>query len=754
MATALPVATGYTADSLQAAEHATSSSLSASSLLEQIFGTIAVNPMNALDGVMGAGDILGTVFMFINMGLLTLGGIYLSYKGIGAITQTAHEGEFMGKSFNSIWVPIRITTGIFSLIPIAGGWSLLQVAMLWFGIMGAGLGNMAWQAAVGKDFLPFKSVTLSPTPNGSFDKQFVPELLRMHVCIKAMNAQTGQSDSYGWSDVQPAGAVPGYRVYGAATSTGGRYAQCGKISFSDIAKGANSNFVGKNSSLWGATESSALGIATEAQKKAVNAAIMAEFNALDQQVDRMAETFVNGPNGVAASVNKPDTVTARAPFDPVELKNINTVYQAKLTNAIAGAMTSTNALSSAAQAMRQHAKDDGFVTAGAWYMTMAQTSYAMNSMVQNSAPTILSGAVPSDPDSGYSVWIKADEMISYAEKDAAVNKHLPNSATSGPDAAWKLIMNEMDGSLFPLISGQGIVNSIITESSGEPVMIRIKNLADKFVSVSAGVITAVAAVMGYMNDSLIGKIGKLSGIGTGVMAAASVWLDMIKFVAQLAMGFFLMCSIYLPLIPFVVFMGQVLNWLITVVEGVAAAPFLGFAHLDTDGEGLGHKTQYGYTFMLQSFMRPVMLVLGFMFACILLEAIGGYVMQIYPTVIANAQIDSVTGFFSILGYIAIFMIIMVGLVNSCMTVTYLLPDAIFAFIGAHSSATSQVGRDEARNMKDGALSGAGISRTMQPHGLDKQGARDRMKPDASPGSSGVGPSGGASTSKPAGGAGS
>lgn len=158
------------------------------------------------------------------------------------------------------------------------------------------------------------------------------------------------------------------------------------------------------------------------------------------------------------------------------------------------------------------------------------------------------------------------------------------------------------------------------------------------------------------------------------------------------------------------FMGQILNWLITVVEGVAAAPFLAFAHLDTDGEGLGQKTHYGYTFMLQSFMRPVMLVLGFMFSCILLETIGGYVMGIYPTVMANAQMDSMTGLFSIFGFTSLFFVIMVGLINTCMTVMYLLPDAIFAFIGAHASATAQVGRHEAEKMEKASYGGIAVTR--------------------------------------------
>ncbi len=121
-------------------------------------------------------------------------------------------------------------------------------------------------------------------------------------------------------------------------------------------------------------------------------------------------------------------------------------------------------------------------------------------------------------------------------------------------------------------------------------------------------------------------------------------------------------------------MGQVLAWLLSVVEGVAAAPFLAFAHFDTDGEGMGQRTAHGYTFMLQSFMRPVMLVFSFLVASKTLDVIGNYLMQIYPIVVANAQMNSMTGFFSVLGYTAIFLTLGVGLVNSCMSIMYILPE--------------------------------------------------------------------------------
>ncbi len=695
-----PANTGYTADSLVAAEKATTASnLSARALLEQIFGPIANDPLSALGGGAPAGDILGNIFMYVNMGLLTLGSIYLSYKALAAITQTAHDGDFMGKSFHSIWIPIRITTGVSSLIPVAGGWSLLQVFMLWFGIMGAGLGNMAWQGVVGAGFLPTKTLTLSPPTGGSFDRRFVPELFKMHACVFAHNAEIGDG---GWGvNKQPETSfTAGSYTFGSNNGAG---AECGKITLAATlvplgqeAYKPNGNSVGSNYSGAWSGGLNALGVQSIAQKNAIRAAAQVQFDTLNDYIQKMADKFVNGDKnnggdgGIALVINDPDKVTFINKPNPVMLRDISVKYQANLSTAIAGAMSATDALPAATQAMKEHATQDGFTTAGAWYMTMAQTSYAMNSLTQNVSPSIASTAQNAYPTD--SVWYYAQQKITDSEKTMQEGTLNVTGSVGNQDSAWKLIMSQMGGD-WKTSPGQSVVNSVITETSGEPVMIRVKHIADWGVGISSAVITAVGAVMGAFNDSIVGKMASMTPIGGALMGAAKPWLEMATFISQVAVGFFLMASIVIPMIPFIIFTGQILNWMITVVEGVAAAPFLGFAHLDTDGEGLGHKTEYGYVFMLQSFMRPVMLVLGFTFAAMLLEAIGGYVMAIYPISVANAQIDSITGFFSILGFIALFMIIMAGLINSCMSVTYLLPDAIFAFIGAHSSAMSGIGRD-------------------------------------------------------------
>ena len=262
-----PITTQLDASTLQAAAvTGTSSTLSSQSLLEQIFGPIAVDPMSALSagGITGSGggaaagsDVLGTLFSYLNMGLLTLGAIYLSYKALVAITQTAHDGQLMGRAFHTIWVPIRVVTGVFSLTPVFGGWSLLQVIMLWFGVIGAGLGNMGWQA-VATTYQPYNSLVSSTTVGSSFDPKFVPELFKMYACVDAHNAQIAQITDTQFKPPQWGVSAPAQDPFGSVGqivgfgSNGGVGAECGSVSFgTGVPANYVNNLQGSAVNAWG-----------------------------------------------------------------------------------------------------------------------------------------------------------------------------------------------------------------------------------------------------------------------------------------------------------------------------------------------------------------------------------------------------------------------------------------------------------------------------------------------------------------------
>ena len=259
-----------------------------------------------------------------------------------------------------------------------------------------------------------------------------------------------------------------------------------------------------------------------------------------------------------------------------------------------------------------------------------------------------------------------------------------------------------------------------------PALVNIKNTADNVVTMAELGITisgTIKAAEGAGKGSIEGMA--LNLFGGGVVDAAigfiSPWLDMFTFVCQMSMGFFLMCSIYLPLVPFIVFMGLVMEWLVSVMVGVTAAPLLAFAHFDTDGEGLGQKTNHGYGFMLQIFLRPIFIVLGFILSAAAIEISIFFLTANFGMAVKDAQVHSITGLLSIFGYCAIYMTLAVGLVNASAALMHKVPDAIWEWMGLPRAS---FGMDTSQQAMMAAGTGAGISRVGTKSGKSAGDVKD------------------------------
>lgn len=110
--------------------------------LADIFGIV--------DGVLhGSGSqILGSIFEVFNAAVMALGGMIITYTMLVSTMNTAHEGEMLGKKWNSIWVPVRATAGFALLIPKASGYCLLQIFVMWVVVQGIGAADKLWNAAL------------------------------------------------------------------------------------------------------------------------------------------------------------------------------------------------------------------------------------------------------------------------------------------------------------------------------------------------------------------------------------------------------------------------------------------------------------------------------------------------------------------------------------------------------------------------------------------------------------------------------
>ncbi len=112
--------------------------------------------------------LMGILFKTLNTTALSVGVILIVYITVVGLMKTAQEGEFLGKQWNSLWVPIRTVLGILSLFPTATGYSAIQIVIMWIILQGIGAGDALWKttinfiAVAGSPYVGVNSSSLFP----------------------------------------------------------------------------------------------------------------------------------------------------------------------------------------------------------------------------------------------------------------------------------------------------------------------------------------------------------------------------------------------------------------------------------------------------------------------------------------------------------------------------------------------------------------------------------------------------------------
>ncbi|OAJ34614.1 DotA/TraY family protein [Piscirickettsia salmonis] len=90
--------------------------------------------------------IIHYVISAFNSGLLSLLlVIYALVIFIGTLN-TAHQGEFLGRNWSSLWMPIRAIFGPLCVVPVKYGFCLAQVVLLYGVLVGVQLANYVWNS--------------------------------------------------------------------------------------------------------------------------------------------------------------------------------------------------------------------------------------------------------------------------------------------------------------------------------------------------------------------------------------------------------------------------------------------------------------------------------------------------------------------------------------------------------------------------------------------------------------------------------
>lgn len=107
-----------------------------------IFGSVG-NVLTPASGGAAIG-IIGTMLKVLNLTALTVGVLVVVYITVVGVLATAHEGQFMGKDWSGLWVPIKTILGIVALFPSGSGYSIIQILIMWIVIQGVAAGDTMW----------------------------------------------------------------------------------------------------------------------------------------------------------------------------------------------------------------------------------------------------------------------------------------------------------------------------------------------------------------------------------------------------------------------------------------------------------------------------------------------------------------------------------------------------------------------------------------------------------------------------------
>ena len=609
-------------------------------------------PQGIMAGMPGCGEpgLFSAIFTIFNAGIMAVAALWFAWTAMAAVAQTAHDGEFLGKRFSSLWMPIRVVLGATAIVPIVNGFNLAQIVMMWGALTGVTIADKTWGAVasgLGQGLFAVGEQQARPMSSGVFNT-----MLKLEVCLAGINKDGVNAEG----GVDFTGAVrKKAEVYEYGKLENGDFdATCGKISTGLIQWDSELQFV---------------------------------YNTSKTILGPVAAGIVDG--------EKTDPRGAVAKADAAYIEYLRNRFVEK---------TQDNGTSKVLERLQDPGR---WIEAGAWYQTVATVS----SRNATWAAPHVSGGISEGLEDNLGSATFSNTLFALKRLDSQIVNSESATDETDPKASMEAAFQSVkDGGYAGLQStwGQAIARTLLFGFDGATTknpMVTAKDLGD-------GMITAgwtVLGTYGVVKASVDGADSGLGGLAskalpvspTGWVASALNTLEPYLFVTLMFLfitGATL--AVYIPFVPFIQWIAAVIQYLIIVLEAMVSAPLWAMVHMDTDGEGLGQRTTYGYLFLLNVLFRPVLMIIGFVGAAAILWLAGTLLNDLFQFAMFNANNDgsaggqATFGLVSIIAVIVVYVSMMLMLINGTFNLVHILPDKVLNWVGGQFHY-SQGGQDAA-----------------------------------------------------------
>lgn len=661
-------------------------------------------------------------------GVLAFGGILAGYTMLVGTMNTAHDGEMLGKRWSTMWIPVRTTLGVAMILPIKNGFCAIQIIVVWLATQGIGLADQTWNAFVDNPLLGSTSYTAPVTAPGLRDTY--ANMVASAACIRAVAKEESKLVQESSSiDKMLKGPPPKFNVYtldkkgiigyNFGSKDNVMYKNyCGAVMLERKSDSTKSAIPGLS-----APKSATILIDVNAVRTTIFNAQSLEFVKLYLSAKDLGTKMADDPNITSTEVKSEMDKVVNSYTESMNQK-AKEAYSTIINKNVQDAM-----------------KEDGFASAGAWFLKIVKAQDLIN-YEMNNIPTSMS------PSAGLGFNDTADAM-------ATAMGGIPISSTTSGDqyadiakSTYTKVLNVTSDAQSKF--GVGIDNKNIKDSSSE----LLNKFLDKFINDESMLSNKLdnptehpIVIAINIGNNILTTLAFAYPVflALSIPATTSLITAFAPFVNTLLVSFAIpamyLC-VYLPLLPFIIWSGTIIGWLILVVEALFAAPLWAVAHLAPDGDGVVGKQGQGYMIILSLVLRPVLMVIGFVVSISLMVPAGQFVNHFFAFAVAgsgsNAFMQILITIFSTIVYCIIIHNIMkkmLGLIHS-------LPDSILQWIGGAQSkilgdyssgieGESSAAQGAVLQKGMGAMSTATqqFSGARQKHRQNRQNEDDRIKAD-------------------------
>lgn len=705
---------------------------------------------------------LHALFQFYSFGILLVGTFVIIYLIMTIVMETAQSGIPFGRRFNKAWAPIRLALFFGLLLPTANGINLAQYILLNAAKLGSNVATNAWITFDGA----VKNAYLG-SPSALLARPAAPDL-------ESLASFMALARTCSWAEGRIEGInVRPYIVFGPGDANAIDL-ENSTPAFSTVVQKSEGGtiiirFGEKDQTKYGEERGAVfphcgeLGI-TIVDQAQPGAALM------QQAYIEIIGCLWNGMSGSTITCSQNSfsdhgrdytsrfaTVLPYNPFPNMDpyvgntqrtqvLILLNQDFEAALTAAMNRQINDGDWNNNAAMKL-------GWAGAGIWFNKIAE---------QNGALTAAVLAKPILHKMPYVMeYIKAAKLRD--DSNTPQQELYTPTLTSGQTIAFELpahrdvalVLNQvyrywgsdMANSFFPTVpetQRQSLTGNIVIDVMN--TFMGTRGLFDMCRNTDVHPLAQLAGVGKAMIEHSIRAFAVATGIGIGAGIAALMQRYDLKQAAMPAASFFVtFASIglmigfvmfyVLPFMPFIYFFFAVMTWVKSIFEAMVGMPLWALAHLKIDGEGMpGPAASSGYFYILEIFLRPICILIGFLGGIIIFTAMVKVLNSIFYLVISNlaghyVETAGSTGCFNPPGtpsgsaiseqmykrgvvdeffYTIMYTIVVYMIATPCFKLVDLIPDNIMRWMGAGISTFGAVDGDPANGLMKYVTAGAGV----------------------------------------------